>query len=97
MPEVTLTGDRSMPFPEHTESGNLQVALSAMSQSFAASASRSTARADQTNADASAMWSVHMTTPTTSAALGYRTATEAGAGRTRIEANTPASTQTVGG
>lgn len=29
--------------------------------------------------------------------LAYRTAIESGSGRTRVEANTPASTQTVGG
>jgi hypothetical protein len=72
---------------EHCEMGNLQVAMTAMANEFGASAARRTQRADQTAADASAMWSIAMTTPTVNAGLGFRTATESGSGRTRSEVN----------
>jgi len=74
------------------EQGNLTVALTAMANEFGAAAARRTQRADQTGADASAMWSIAMTTPTVMAGLGYRTATESGAGRTRAETNAPDNT-----
>ncbi len=85
-----------MPFPETSESGVLQAALSALAAATANQGSINQARAAQTAHDASAMWSIAMTTPTVNAGLGYKTASEAGSGRTRIEANTPAGTQTVG-
>jgi Tfp pilus assembly protein FimT len=99
--EVTLSvtptsKDNEMAFPEYTELGNLQGAMSAMTQSFSAAAARRVDRFDQLGADASSMWSIHMTTPTVMAAHGMRVASEAGAGRTRIESNTPAGTQVVG-
>lgn len=79
-----------------TEEGNLQVALTAMANEFGAAAGRRTAAADQLASDSQRMWTIAMTTPTTMAGLGYRTAVESGAGRTRIESNTPASSQVVG-
>jgi hypothetical protein len=88
----TLEGDDNMAFPEVTEAGNLQVASTAMANEFGASAARRTQRADQTAADASAMWAIAMTTPTQNTALALRTATESGAGRTRLEANRPPET-----
>ena len=63
--------------------GNLEIAQTAMANEFGASAARRANRADQTAADASAMWSIAMTTPTTNAALAYRTATESGSGAAR--------------
>ena len=48
--------------------------------------------ADQLAADSQRMWAIAMTTPTVNAALGFRTATEAGSGRTRLEANRPPET-----
>ena len=82
--------------PEIAESGNLTVALTGMANEFGASAARRTQRADQTSADASALWTISMQSPTVMAALGIRTAQESGAGRTRIEANSPGG-QTTGG
>ena len=86
-----------------SEPGNLSVAFTAMangmgsssailSQAFAASAHRRTDMADQLAADSGRMWSIAMTTPTVNAALGFRTATEAGSGRTRDEINPPVKT-----
>ena len=72
-----------MAHPELCEAGNMSVAHTAMANEFGASAARRTNRADQTSADASAMWSIAMTTPTTNAALAYRTATESGSGASR--------------
>ena len=74
------------------EAGNLTVAMTAMANGFAASADRRTQRADQLAADSAAMWSVHLTTPTQSSAMAYRTAVESGSGRTRAETNNPAGT-----
>lgn len=91
--------DVPFPFPFPTEendmsgtyvdTGALSVAMTGMASEFGASAARRTHRADQTAADASAMWSIAMTTPTQTAALAYRTATEAGSGQTRREINNP--------
>ena len=83
------------------ESVNAQVALTAManglgssdgilSRAFAASAQRRTDAADQLASDSQRMWSIAMTSPTVSSAMGFRTATESGSGRTRLEANRPA-------
>ena len=75
-----------------SEPGNLQVAMTAMANEFGASAARRSSRADQLSGDSQAMWSVALTSPTVSSSLGFRTATESGAGRTRLEANRPAET-----
>lgn len=96
-PPVTEDGEQEMPFPEYTELGNLQVALSGMAVGAAAGTTRRVDRSDQLSGDAQAMWSIAMTSPTVMAAHGMRLASEAGAGRTRIESNTPASSQIVGG
>lgn len=89
------------------EEGNLSVAFTAMangmgnasalsSQAFAASAHRRTDAADQLASDSQRMWSIAMTMPTVNAGLGYRTATEAGSGRTRAETNLPAASSAAG-
>ncbi|MDD4892006.1 MAG: hypothetical protein PHU85_18960 [Phycisphaerae bacterium] len=86
-----------------TDPANLSVALTAMANgvgnaqalaaaAFAASADRRTSAADQLASDSQRMWSIAMTTPTVNAGLGFRTATESGAGRTRLEANRPEET-----
>ena len=80
-----------------TEPGNLSVAMTALANEFGASAARRANGADQLAADSQRMWSIAMTTPTVNAAHGMRVANESGAGRTRVEANTPAGGQTVGG
>ena len=101
--EVTLAvGDgpdeeKRMAFPEYMELGNLQGAMSSLGQEFAAAAGRRVARFDELGADSSSMWAVSLQSPTVMAAHGMRIAGEAGAGRSRIESNSPASTQTVGG
>lgn len=71
---------------------NLQVALTAMANEFGASSGRRSARADQLSGDSQAMWSIAMTSPTVNAAMGYRTATESGSGRGRLEPNRPPET-----
>ena len=79
-----------------TDPGNLNVALTAMANEFGAAAAARTRAADQLGSDSQRMWSIAMTTPTVNAGLGFRTATESGSGRTRIEAN-EANAQTTKG
>ena len=83
--------------PMNAEENNMSVALTAMAQEFGAAAGRRVNAADQLSSDSQRMWSIAMTSPTVMAAHGMRIASEAGGGRTRVEANTPASSQTVGG
>jgi Tfp pilus assembly protein FimT len=101
------TADRGDGMPE-AEGVNAGVAYTAMAnamanasglatQGFAASADRRTVMADQLAGDSQRMWSIAMTSPTVMAAHGMRVASEAGSGRTRVEANTPAGSQTIGG
>ena len=78
------------------ESNNMSVALTAMAQEFGAAAGRRVNQADQLSADSQRMWSIAMTSPTVMAAHGMRIASEAGSGRSRVEANSPAASQTVG-
>lgn len=82
---------------ENYEPGNLAVAMTAMGNEFGAAAANRVRRSDQLSGDSQAMWSIAMTTPTVLAAQGIRTLSESGSGRTRVEANTPAGGQTVGG
>lgn len=77
---------------ETAEAGNMQVAMTGMANEFGASAARRSSRADQLSGDSQAMWSIAMTTPTVNAAMGFRTATESGSGRTRSETNAPHAT-----
>ena len=86
-----------MPHPEHMEAGSMELIATISAQQFASDTQRRTQRADQCGADASAMWAIALTSPTVSAALGFRAAQESGSGRSRVEANSPAATQTVGG
>jgi hypothetical protein len=81
----------------NAEENNMSVALTAMAQEFGAAAGRRVNAADQLSSDSQRMWSIAMTSPTVMAAHGMRIASEAGAGRTRVESNTPVSSQTVGG
>lgn len=78
-----------------TEQGNLQVALTAMANEAGAAAGRRLSAADQLSADSQRMWSIAMVSPTVMSAHGMRIASEAGSGRTRIEANSPADQQTA--
>ena len=91
--DIDLTGEQEdMAFPETSEAGVMQVALSGLAGGFAAAAQRRTDRADQLGGDSQAMWSIAMTTPTFSNAQAMRVANEAGSGRTRAETNAPAAT-----
>lgn len=92
--DVTLTREVEK---VEAESNNMSVALTAMAQEFGASAGRRVNAADQLSADSQRMWSIAMTSPTVMAAHGMRIASESGHGRTRVEANTPSGSQTVGG
>lgn len=96
MPEVnetTLNVEGEM----RVDQSNLTVALTAMANGAGAASTRQINAADQLANDSQRMWSIAMTSPTVMAAHGMRVANESGAGRTRVEANTPAGTQTVGG
>jgi hypothetical protein len=84
-------------FPRYSEMANVQGAMSVMLQGNAAASVRRTDRADQISADSSAMWSIAMTSPTVMAAHGMKVASEMGSGRSRVEANSPASSQATGG
>jgi hypothetical protein len=79
------------------EQGNIVTAMTMMANEAAAGSGRRTAAADQLASDSQRMWSIAMTSPTVMAAHGMRVANESGAGRTRVEANTPPGTQVVGG
>lgn len=74
------------------EENNLSIAMTAMGNEFGSAAARRVNRFDQLGADAAAMWSVAMTSPTVFAAQGARMMTESGSGRTRAETNLPANT-----
>ena len=99
MPTLPLPHEgetEAMTFPEHTESGILQAALSSLAAATATTGSLIQTRAAQLSGDTQSMWAAALTSPTVSAAHGMRVAYESGAGRTRTESNTPASTQVVG-
>ena len=83
-------------FPRYAEMANVQGAMSGMVQSFAIAAQMVGQRFQQLGADSAAMWAIAMTSPTFMAATGQRIATESGSGRTRVESNTPASSQITG-
>lgn len=80
-----------------TEPGALQTAMTIIATGAAHLHERRVGAADQLASDSQRMWSIAMTTPTVMAAHGMRIADESGSGRTRVEANTPPSTQVVGG
>ena len=56
------------------ETENLKIALTSLGNEFGAAAARRVASADQLSSDSQRMWSVHMTTPTVMAGLGFRVA-----------------------
>lgn len=85
------------------DDGNMNVALTAMANGMASlanemngAAARRMEAADQLANDSQRMWSIAMTTPTVTAAHAMRVASESGAGRTRVESNSPADSQIVG-
>jgi hypothetical protein len=84
-------GDTAMA-EQLSEPGNLAVAMTILANGASAGSNRRTDAADQLASDSQRMWSIAMTTPTVMAGLGYRTATEAGSGRTRAESNGPDNT-----
>ena len=86
-----------MPVAEGVDPGNLQLALTTMANEFSAAAGLRIRRFDEIGADSASMWAIAMTSPTVTAALGIRTATESGSGRTRLEANRPVETGAAGG
>ena len=84
-------------FPKYTEMGNLGAAHTRMANTTAHVSEQSQMRHSAYMADAMAMWGINMTTPSQNSALALRTAQEAGSGATRVNANVPAGSQTVGG
>ena len=93
---VSPEGDVEMP-EQIAEKGNMEVVLTGMGGEFGAATGRRVGRFDQIAADAASMWAIAMTSPTVMAAHGMKVASEMGSGRSRVEANSPASTQTTGG
>ena len=79
-----------MEAPNVTDSSNLTVALTAMANEFGAAAGRRSSSSDQLASDSQRMWSIAMTSPTVSSALGFQTAHESGSGRSRNIDNTNA-------
>ena len=79
-----------MAFPEHSESGVVQAALSGLMACTSTTASLIQTRAQQLSGDSQAMWSIAMTSPTVNAAMGQRIATESGSGAVRRDVNYPA-------
>lgn len=65
--------------PAVAEEANIQGALTSLMNEHAAASSRRTNRADQLAGDSDRMWTIHMTTPTTLAAMGFRVAMPTGA------------------
>ena len=86
------TGGSSEAMASAVDDGILNVALSTLANEATAASSRRTNRFDQLGADSASMWSVALTSPTVSSAMGYRTAIESGSGRTRSETNAPHAT-----
>lgn len=84
-------------FPKYTEFGVLGMAHSGLAANTASAMSILQQRFVAFNSDAAMVGHTNMWTPSMNASMAYRTAQESGAGRTRVEANTPAGTQTVGG
>lgn len=78
-----------MAFPESSESGVVQAAMSSLTANTANAGSILQQRFTQTNSDSAAMWAIAMTTPTVNAAMGQRIATESGSGATRRDVNYP--------
>lgn len=69
--------------------GLLRTALSGLAVAAAAATQRRMESADQLAGDSQRMWTIHMTTPSVMAGMGYRTMTESGAASTRAESNKP--------
>ena len=78
------------------EPGNMQVALTALGQEFAAGAAARMRRFDQLAEDAASMWASALVSPTVMTGMGYRTMTESGSSRTRAETNNPPNTAAPG-
>ena len=85
-----------MAFPEHTEMGGLEAAMTALTANTANAGAILQQTFTRQAGDAAASWTIAMQSPTFNAASAQRMVTESGSGRTRIESNTPAGTQTVG-
>jgi hypothetical protein len=68
-------------------------AITGLSAEAAAASGRRIARADQLQGDADRMWSVHMTTPTVMAGMGFRVAQQSAG----YPANTGTGTGGTGG
>lgn len=103
MPDDTLDldhdheGETGMAFPEFSEAGNLGIAHSRMANTAAHVNEQSQMAHSAYMASLMPMWGIAMQSPNQMTALALRTAQEAGSGATRVNANTPASSQTVGG
>jgi hypothetical protein len=70
----------------------VQMAHGNMVAEMQAGAATRIRRSDQLALDAASVFTGALVSPTVSAGLGYRVATEAGSGRTRAETNRPSET-----
>ena len=92
---VSREGEEEM--AEHAESANKEVAMTILMQEATSLSGRRVARFDQLGADSSSMWALSLQTPTAQNAIALRHIGESGAGRSRVDANSPASSKTTGG
>lgn len=98
--EVDGQGEDEMPainadeFPKLTESGNLQTAMSVLTEGFAAAAARRVDGADQLSRDSQSMWVNAFANPTNLMAKALQAMHESGSGSTRTERNPPFVTTT---
>lgn len=71
---VDIGGTGGTDMAASAEENIMQVVLSGMASESAAQQARRTSRMDQLAADSASMWSVHLTSPTILAAMGFRVA-----------------------
>ena len=76
--EIPVTTGKESNRAASAEENTMQAVLTGMASEAAAGAARRTARADQLASDSSAMWGIHMTTPTIYAGMGFRVAQQSG-------------------
>jgi hypothetical protein len=72
--EIPIPGEGDEAMASVVDDSVHVAAITGLSAETAAASGRRIARADQLQGDADRMWTVHMTTPTVMAGMGFRTA-----------------------
>ena len=91
---ITLPGDGDCEMAVSLDDGN-SIVIHGMNQSWANANARSLEAHNTMLQNIQYSYLANKDNMSNTQALAHRTAVEAGAGRTRVESNTPASTQTV--